>query len=134
MATTDTDLAAEMTLWQQIAELLQRQRAFLLSRDHTALADSNRRLRERLAAAAACRARFALTPERLRGQPLAAELEALQRRVRLQARLNSELIADALAYADFSFQLLYPQACSPVYDEAGRLEGSGTSIAVNRSA
>ncbi len=128
------DLAAEMRIWEEIAELMQRQRDLITSRDHAALADSNQQLLKRLSTAAACRENSQLTAEQLRRHPLAADLDAIQRRVRIQARINSELIGDALAYADFSFQLLYPQACSPVYDQEGQLEGPHTNLAVNRSA
>ena len=128
------DLAAEMSIWEEIAEAMQRQRDLIISRDHAALADSNQQLQEQLFAAAACRKNSQLTAEELRRHPLAADIDAIQRRVRIQAHINSELIGDALAYADFSFQLLYPQACSPLYDQEGQLEGPHTNLAVNRSA
>jgi len=126
------NIATETSLWQELADLVHQQRDLILTKDHVGLSELNELLEQKLAGVVSRRDRP--RPDCTRRDPASAALNKLQRRVCTQAAINRELIADALAYADFTLELLYPQARSAVYSRTGQVQSRCDSTAVNRSA
>lgn len=127
---TSTELAA----WRELARLVGKQREMIIAREYEGMPELNRQLAQAFGRASQMRKRAGPPVLRMHSDPQAAELDALQRRVRAAARLNNELILDVLAYVDFFVELLCPQIASPVYDENGQLGNTRFCTAVNRSA
>ena len=127
------DIGAEMTAWEQVADLVGQQREMIIKRDHEGMPELNRCLAQ--AFAHACRMRSVSGPPalRMRTDPFALALDQLQRRVRAAASVNRDLISDMLAYVDFSLELLCPQIASPIYDQKGQLGQRRICTALNRS-
>ncbi len=118
--------------WQHLAELVAAQREAIISHDHQALADTSDRLHVH------CRSLQAdVEPsllEQLMDDEALAELADLQLQVQAAARVNYDLIADALACTDTMLQLLHPELCSPVYDQRGQVADRFGGLSINRSA
>ncbi len=126
-------ISAELEIWRDIAVLMRRQRALIMSRDHQALSELNGLLQEKLLAAVGYR-RSGQSAATAPSDETERALARMQREVCVEARINTDLLSDALAYVEFSLQLLYPHACSPVYNEDGQINNRHTSATVNRSA
>lgn len=128
------DIDTEITAWQQLARLVDAQRQMIFARQHESMPELNRQLAQAFAEVCQMR-RFAGPPAlRIHSETRARELDILQRRVRAAARLNRELITDALAYVNFSLELMCPQIATPVYDQKGQVGRKRFATAVNRSA
>ncbi len=138
--------AEDLAGWEELAKLMAQQRDMLLRRDHNGLTELNRMVAGNLADQAT---RYRQSTKLIDGvgnagystqfpaetpSKVAARLDELQRNVRNQARINCELAADALAYAEFLLEMLYPQTRSPVYDEGGKVNGCHVNAAVNWEA
>lgn len=127
------DVRTEMVAWQALAHLVDTQRQMIIAREHEGLPELNKQLAQAFARVSQMR-RFSGPPAlRLQSDPRAGELDILQRRVRAAAKLNRELISDALAYVDFSLELMCPQIATPVYDQKGQLGKKRLSTTINRS-
>jgi len=128
------DIDTEIAAWQDLAQLVDAQRQMIIARKHEGMPELNRLVAQAFAQVSQMR-RFAGPPAlRLHSEPRARELDALQRRVRAAAKLNRELLSDALAYVKFSLKLICPQIANPVYNQKGQLGRRSFATAVNRSA
>jgi len=128
------DIAAELAAWQELADLVDQQRQMIIQREHDGMPELNRRLAQAFAEASRMRYVSGSPLQNLHANPRAFELDQLQRRVRAAAAVNSDLIADVLAFVDFSIELLCPQIAGPVYRQDGRLARRPVAISVNHSA
>lgn len=122
---------------QTIRQLLLRQRKLILQTETDELLDVSRRIQDILqkivkrSADGDDRLYFDEAADRLVAP--SPEEQQLLVSVRNHARLNSELLADAVAYADLTLEVLLPGSGAGMYDQSGQ-RGSAETHELNKSA
>jgi len=122
---------------RRINGLLAQQREMVLQRDRERLVELNDSLQEALLEVQSGEQQtgdgqpIAVTPE---DEQLVEQDRELLRSIKIQTKINDELLADAVAYTEFTLELLCPHAYSSLYDQNGQRDNSHMMMVVNRSA
>ncbi len=124
----------ELGIWEDLCELTLRQRNLILSRGVEELAELNDQFEAHMLSAARCREESLRQYGSSADIPNADKIAKLQRKASMQAQVNQELLADALACFTLALQTLYPQSKGPTYDRTGAVQQCSNGVAVSKSA
>ncbi|MFP3904333.1 MAG: hypothetical protein ACLFWB_08850 [Armatimonadota bacterium] len=120
-----------------IRELLLQQRRLILQEEPEKLLEVSRRIKELMdeILQRGCNADEGLHFDEATGALISTSVEEreLLVSVRNHARLNSELLADAVTYTDLTLEMLFPGSAAGTYDENGQ-RGSAATHELNKSA
>lgn len=116
-------------LLQSVRQLLLQQRKSIMESDTEQLLDISESVRDLLQQAVRCgqagddAVRFDAQSGRLVAET--EQIQDLLRSIRNHAQLNSELLADAVAFADLTIEALKPDTAT--YDASGQRDSSGVA-------